>query len=459
MKPGPGARAGADGRAGRAGRDGRDAPDALDDLHGPSDRAVARALPTLTAVQAVVAMGSFALSVLAPQLGVDLGRLGGLGGLLFGVGALASLASGRLIRWLGDLRLAALCTGCVLLAMAGLAAEAMATGGVGAMLWPAALLLGLAFGPETPASASVLMRVTPPARRPWVFSIRQTGNQIGAMAGSLGLPALLPLHAAAPFALVALLAAAVALACLRLARGAGPGTRPVAAPGPTAAADVDAAADAATTTPPGPATAATRSGDHASGLRELAASPALRLLTLTMVVFMANQVCLNLFVMSHAVRHWRLDVPAAAGWVALMQGAGLAGRLLWGRVAQRPGVSTRRLLGGLGLLTGGSGLLLFLWPATPPAAALALLIALLGLSASGWNGVMVAELARLAGPARAGAVTGAALLFGYAGLALAPPGFAVLGGALGTATAFALPLAATAALGARLLWAADRRTA
>ena len=453
MKPGPGARAGADGR------DGRDAPDALDDLHGPSDRAVARALPTLTAVQAVVAMGSFALSVLAPQLGVDLGRLGGLGGLLFGVGALASLASGRLIRWLGDLRLAALCTGCVLLAMAGLAAEAMATGGVGAMLWPAALLLGLAFGPETPASASVLMRVTPPARRPWVFSIRQTGNQIGAMAGSLGLPALLPLHAAAPFALVALLAAAVALACLRLARGAGPGTRPVAAPGPTAAADVDAAADAATTTPPGPATAATRSGDHASGLRELAASPALRLLTLTMVVFMANQVCLNLFVMSHAVRHWRLDVPAAAGWVALMQGAGLAGRLLWGRVAQRPGVSTRRLLGGLGLLTGGSGLLLFLWPATPPAAALALLIALLGLSASGWNGVMVAELARLAGPARAGAVTGAALLFGYAGLALAPPGFAVLGGALGTATAFALPLAATAALGARLLWAADPRTA
>ena len=466
MKPGPGARAGADGRDG-AGRDDRDAPDALDDLHGPSDRAVARALPTLTAVQAVVAMGSFALSVLAPQLGVDLGRLGGLGGLLFGVGALASLASGRLIRWLGDLRLAALCTGCVLLAMAGLAAEAMATGGVGAMLWPAALLLGLAFGPETPASASVLMRVTPPARRPWVFSIRQTGNQIGAMAGSLGLPALLPLHAAAPFALVALLAAAVALACLRLARGAGPGTRPVAAPGLTAAADVDAAADAmddaassaTTTTPASSSSAATRSGDHASGLRELAASPALRLLTLTMVVFMANQVCLNLFVMSHAVRHWRLDVPAAAGWVALMQGAGLAGRLLWGRVAQRPGVSTRRLLGGLGLLTGGSGLLLFLWPATPPAAALALLIALLGLSASGWNGVMVAELARLAGPARAGAVTGAALLFGYAGLALAPPGFAVLGGALGTATAFALPLAATAALGARLLWAADRRTA
>jgi MFS family permease len=396
----------------------------------PSDRAVARTLPAMTAVQAVVAMGSFALSVLAPQLGVELGRLGALGGVLFGVGALASLATGRLIRWLGDLRLAALCMGCVLLAMAGLSVEAAVTGGVRAMLWPAALLLGLAFGPETPASASVLARVTPPARRPWVFSIRQTGNQIGAMAGSLGLPALLAHHAAAPFALVALLAAAVALACLRLVRSDGgtPASAPVA-------------------------------GDRASGLRELAASPALRLLTVTMAVFMATQVCLNLFVMSHAVRHWRLDVPVAAGWVAVMQGAGLAGRLLWGRVAQRPGVSTRRLLGGLGLLTGTSGLMLFLWPATPPAAALAVLIALLGLSASGWNGVMVAEIARLAGPARAGAVTGAALLFGYAGLALAPPGFAALGGAVGTPAAFAVPLVATALLGVRLLWAGSRHPA
>ncbi|RZM01893.1 MAG: MFS transporter [Variovorax sp.] len=406
------------------------------DGDAPSDRAVARTLPAMTAVQAVVAMGTFALSVLAPQLGVDLGRLGALGGVLFGVGALASLATGRLIRWLGDLRLAALCMGCVLAAMAGLAVEAAATGGVRAMLWPAALLLGLAFGPETPASASVLARVTPPARRPWVFSIRQTGNQIGAMAGSLGLPALLAHHAAAPFALVALLAAAVALACLRLVRSDGGGARP---------------------DPSAPVSAS--AGDRASGLRELAASPALRLLTVTTVVFMATQVCLNLFVMSHAVRHWRLDVPVAAGWVAVMQGAGLAGRLLWGRVAQRPGVSTRRLLGGLGTLTGASGLMLFLWPATPPAAALAVLIALLGLSASGWNGVMVAEIARLAGPARAGAVTGAALLFGYAGLALAPPGFAVLGGAIGTPAAFAVPLVATALLGMRLLWAGSRHPA
>lgn len=388
--------------------------------------AIARTLPATAAVQAVVAMGTFALSVLAPQLGVDVQALGVLGSVLFGVGALSSLATGWLIRRFGDLPLAALCMAAVLLAMAGLAGGAMLAGEGGGslspwVLWPAVLLLGLAFGPETPACASVLARVTPLTRRPWIFSIRQTGNQIGAMAGSLALPWLLVQHAALPFALVAALALAVGVWCLRLVTS-------------------DGGAPALATVP----------GD-ASGLRELLRSPALRLLTVTMVVFMATQVCLNFFVMSHAVRHWQLAVPVAAAWVALMQGAGLVGRLLWGRVAQRPGVVTARLLGGLGLLIGCAGGVLFLWPGTPPAAALAVLFVLVGLSASGWNGVMMAEIARIAGPARAGAVTGAALMFGYAGLAIAPIAFAAAGTAWGTAAAYAGLLVATGAMGTTLL--------
>ncbi len=386
--------------------------------------AIARTLPAMTAVQAVTAMGTFALSVLAPQLGVDVQALGWVGSVLFGVGALSSLATGRLIRKFGDLPLAAMCMGAVLLAMLCLAGGAFATRDAGLSawsVWPAVVLLGLAFGPETPACASVLARVTPLARRPWIFSIRQTGNQIGAMLGSLALPLLLLGHAALPFVLVAAFALAVGLWCLRLVTSDG-----------------------------GVPALGSLPGD-ASGLRELLRSPALRLLTLTLVVFMATQVCLNFFVMSHAVRHWRLQVPQAAAWVALMQGAGLVGRLLWGRVAQRPGVVTARLLGGLGVLIGGAGLLLFLWPGTPPAAALALLFVLVGISASGWNGVMMAEIARIAGPARAGAVTGAALMFGYSGLALAPVLFAAAGTAWGTAAAYAGLLMGTGVVGACLL--------
>ena len=385
--------------------------------------AIARILPAVTAVQAVIAMGTFALSVLAPQLGVNVQTLGLLGSVLFGIGALSSLAAGWLIQRLGDLQLAAACMATVMLAMLCLTGEAIGLGPVGWSLWPAVLLLGMAFGPETPASASALARITPVARRPWIFSVRQTGNQIGAMSGSLVLPLLWFEHAAWPFALVAVLGLGVALWCMRLAR--------------RDMAEVAPAAGSATL--------------GVSGLRDLMASPLLRLLTATMLVYMSTQVCLNFFLMSHAVRHWQLPVSTAAGWVALMQATGLVGRLLWGQVAQRSSMSTVRLLGGLGLMMGGTGLLLFLWPHTPPAAALAVLLMAVGLSASGWNGVMVAEVARIAGPSRAGAVTGAVLLFGYSGLALAPVGFAAVGTALGTGTAFAILLASACMMGTCLL--------
>ncbi|WP_047786964.1 MFS transporter [Variovorax paradoxus] len=382
--------------------------------------AIARTLPAMTAVQALVAMGTFALSVLAPQLGVDVQSLGLLGSVMFGIGALSSMMAGWAIRRFGDLQLAGLCMAAVMLAMLCLTVEALGVGPARWSFWPAVFLLGLSFGPETPASASVLSRVTPLARRPWIFSVRQTGNQIGAIFASLLLPLLLVQHAAWPFALVAVLALAVGAWCLGLVRSDG-----------------------------GAPVAPLSSG--ASGLPELVASPMLRLLTLTMLVYMSTQVCLNFFAMSHAVRHWQLPVPVAASWVALMQAAGLVGRLLWGRVAQRPGVSTVRLLGGLGLMIGAAGLPLFLWPGTPPPAALALLFAVVGISASGWNGVMVAEISRIAGSMRAGAVTGAALLFGYAGIAIAPLAFAAMGSAAGTDTAFAVLLGMTGIMGLTLL--------
>lgn len=369
----------------------------------------------MTAVQAVVAMGTFALAVLAPQLGVDLQALGWLGSILFGIGALSSLAAGWLIRKVGDLVLAALCMGAVMVAMLSLT---FATSGW--PLWLAVLFLGLAFGPETPASVSVLARVTPLARRPWIFSVRQTGNQLGAMLGSLILPVLLLQDPSYPFVLVAALSLAVALWCAWLLR-------------------INRFADIEPSVPIARA--------NLSGLHAILTLPLLRLLTLTTVVFMVVQVCLNLFVMSHAVQHWQLSVSSAASLVAVMQGAGLVGRLLWGHLAQRPGLSTLRLLGALGLIMGSAGLVLFLWSGTPPTLLLAVLLALVGLSASGWNGIMMAEIARIVGPSSAGAASGAVLLFGYSGLSVAPAGFAALAASYGTVVVFATLLALAGLMG------------
>ncbi len=414
--------------------------------------ALARTLPAMTAVQAMVAMGTFALSVLAPQLGVEVQALGWLGSVLFGVGALSSLAAGWSIRRFGDLQLAGLCMLAVLLAMLCLAVDAMGLTRLiglnvtGWSLWPAVVLLGLAFGPETPASVSALARVTPLAQRPWVFSMRQTGNQIGAVIGSISLPLLFLHDAAAPFWLVAALSSCVGLWCVRLAAKT---------PAPAMATmPLTTATAVPTASLPANGTASPRHG--ATGLRELANSRPLQRLTVAIVVFMAAQVCLNFFAMSHAVRHWQLPPTTAAAWVAWMQGAGLIGRLLWGYVAQRPGVATGRLLGGLGLLMGAAGLPLFLWPGTPPTVVLASLLGVLGLSASGWNGVMMAEIARIAGAARAGAVAGAVLMFGYSGLALAPLCFAAMGSAIGTSATFVALTAAAGAMGLYLLLSVRR---
>jgi MFS family permease len=379
---------------------------------------LARALPAMTALQATVALGMFALSVLAPQLGLSVPQLGALNTVLFTVGALTALGAGRLLARLGDWNVAALCAVAVAAGMVSL----FVGGPLGP--WIAALLFGLAFGPETPASASALSRLTPAARRPWVFSVRQTGNQIGAMAGSLLLPLLIVANPRLPYVVVSVIAMAMAAWCWWLSRDSRLGQ--------------GAAADSV-------APVSTR-----AALRAVLGSRPLRALSFAALCYTAVQMCLNTFLMSLAVRDWQLDVTTASMWVAGLQAAGLGGRLFWGWLAQRS-TGAARLLGGLGLLMAASGSVVMAWPGAHRGAGLALFVSLLGFSASGWNGVLVAEVSRLTGPRDAGALTGAVLMFGYAGLALSPLAFAELSVAVTMSTAFMGLFAATSIAGLVLL--------
>ena len=378
---------------------------------------LALALPAMTALQAVVALGVFALSVLAPQLGLSVPQLASLNTLMFAVGTATALFSGRLLARWGDWQVAALCASAIAFGMLCLLA-----GGALAP-WAAVLLFGLAFGPETPASAAVLSRVTPAARRPWIFSVRQTGNQIGAMAGSVLLPLLLVMHPRLPYLAVALLASAMAGWCLLLSRD------PRLASGATPA--------------------GSEKGSVRAAFRRMATSRPLQMLAFATLCYTAVQVCLNTFLMSLAVAEWRLGIAQAAGWVAWLQAAGLAGRLFWGWLAQRS-ESAARLLGLLGLMIAATGIALMAGAAGSFGARGAL-IALLGFSASGWNGVLVAEVSRIAGAREAGAMTGGVLMFGFAGLTVAPLAFAAMSSASSMAATFTLLFGAAGIAGAALL--------
>ena len=291
----------------------------------------------------------------------------------------------------------------------------------------AAVPFGLTFGPETPASTSVLARLATAARRPWIFSVRQAGNQAGAMTGSILLPALLTVMPQLPYLFVAVLAVAVAAWCVALSRHA------------------DLARATHSTEQAGVVTAK-------SALKRVLRSRALRSLALATLCYTAVQMCLNTFLMSLAVREWRLGVAQAAGWVAALQAAGLCGRLFWGWLAQRT-ESSARLLGGIGLAMAGAGIALMASPALQLGAISVLLVLLLGFSASGWNGVLVAEVARIAGAREDGTITGAVLMFGYAGLTLAPLTFAALSNGHSMVWAFTVLFACAGAAGAVLVFA------
>ncbi len=54
-----------------------------------------------------------------------------------------------------------------------------------------ALLLGVGYGPITPASSQMLARTTPPERYALVFSVKQTGVPLGGALAGLMVPVVL----------------------------------------------------------------------------------------------------------------------------------------------------------------------------------------------------------------------------------------------------------------------------
>jgi MFS family permease len=106
--------------------------------------------------------------------------------------------------------------------------------------------------------------------------------------------------------------------------------------------------------------------------------------------------------------------------------AGIVGRILWGAVADR-WLSPRAVLGALGVMMSLSIFASSFFSASLPLAAVVLVSVFFGASAVGWNGVYLAEVARLAPAGQVGAITGGTQFFTFFGAVVAPPlfGFAV----------------------------------
>jgi MFS-type transporter involved in bile tolerance (Atg22 family) len=376
----------------------------------------------MTWLQALVALALFAPGMVAPRAHIEVWQLSMFSCAVFAVGIPASFWGGGFIAWMGSLRIASLC------AVAIVASMALASFGSTAGLLAAGLCLGLAFGPETPASAALLARLVTAERRAFVFSVRQTGNQIGAVCGSLALPTIAIVFG--PAWCYAAVAASALLTILLFEW-----LRPVYAGKIVPPPQLDLGARLALVTT-----------DRRIAMLALASMP-----------FSAMQVSLNTVFVTLGTRELGLSHVEAGMALACAQGGGLVGRLGWGLVAMRLNAS-RMVLVVIGLGMTFCAALLGLDGASLGRSWQFAVATLFGLTASGWNGVFVAEIARLAPQDRIGETTGAVLTASYAGLLAAPALVSILDGAASLGAAFfalaCLTLCATLAL----IWGGHDKT-
>jgi len=369
----------------------------------------AAALAVTLAIQVYTSFAATATSVLAPMVAEDLALsptlIGVFVGLIYAGSMVGSLASGGFVLRFGAIRVS---QACMLLCAAGVGIVSLVAPSTSlqpALLVLAAGLLGLGYGPITPASSHVLFRTAPPSRMALTFSIKQTGVPAGAALAGAALPALaLAIGWRATFVGVVALGIAI-----------------------TAIAQAMRATLDADRQPSRPLSI----GAAFAPLKLVFGTPALVELAFTGFVYAATQVCLMSFLVVYLTETLAFPIVAAGLALTVANIGGIAGRIGWGAVADR-WVRPRVLLGAIGIAAGACAFATAAFGVDWPAAATIVVCALFGATAIGWNGVQLAEVARHAPAGQAGTVTGAAGFVTFFGVVLGPPTFALLAALTGS---------------------------
>ncbi|HTS94615.1 MAG TPA: MFS transporter [Stellaceae bacterium] len=382
------------------------------------------ALLATLAIQALASMAVLTPPVLAglaaPAIGVTSERVGIFTAIVY-VGAIVSSAgSGSLLARTGPLRIS---QWCLIACAIGLTAAAS---GEFALVIFGAFAMGLGYGAVTPASSHILIRQTPPHRRAFMFSLKQTGVPVGGvLAGSVVAPLGLALGWQGS-------ALTVAIACVLVAFAVEP-LRP----------RFDR----------GEEKAASAAAGLLAGIRLVLGMPSLRRLALSSMSFSATQLSFATFLVTFLTERAQLSLVTAGAVMAVAQGGGILGRIVLGWIADRL-LPPRRLLGVLGVSMAGAAIATGLITASWPLAAVFAVTAILGATGVSWNGVYLAEIAALAPAGMAGAATGGALSITFLGIVLGPALFSAVVSLSGSyALAFAI-VAGTAFAGGVGAWRA-----
>ena len=369
------------------------------------------------AIQALASLVIFTPPVLAPVAGMEVGvaasAVGVATALIYISSTFAALMSGGVIGRFGPMRVSQLS---LILCAGGIALMVSANAwliGVGA------LIIGLGYGPVTPSSSAILAERVPPNLRAFIFSLKQTGVPIGgAIAGAM-IPALM-LSLGWKAAALATSAMCIALAILIQ-----PWRRAV---------------DAGSRAPDTRAKLGLR-----ATMQLVLSHRRLREMALASLTYSGMQMCLGSFMVVFLHDRVGFGVGSAGAVLAAAMITGIVGRIVWGVVADRL-IKPRTLLGLLGCAMSLAAFAVAAVTSSWPVVLVFAVSVVYGGTAVGWNGVYLAEVARIAPPGQAAAATGASLAMTYFGVVALPLMFWAIVHFTGSyAVAFA-------AVGALTLW-------
>ena len=359
--------------------------------------AVLGPLLAMMLVQTMVAMALVTVPVLTPEiaaaLDIDTATVGLYQSIAFAGAAFLTLMSGSLVLRHGGVRVNQIS---VMLSAAGIG---LAIGGAVPVVALGAVLAGMGYGLATPGASHVLARVTPATRRGLVFSVKQSAVPLGGLVAGVLFPPVAERFGwtwAVALSCCMVLSAALLIQPLR--------------------ARLDDDRDPAHRI---------RIGAPGQSIRLVLATPGLRPLVLVAFSFGAMQLSLFAFLVTFLVERVGLDLVAAGLLFSVMQGAGVVARVGWGWVSDR-WIPARPLLAMLGAGTIASTLAAAAFSGAWPFAGLVAVCAALGLTAVGWNGIYLAEVARVVPIEKVGAATGGVLMFTFVGIVVGPSSFAAI---------------------------------
>jgi predicted MFS family arabinose efflux permease len=151
----------------------------------------------------------------------------------------------------------------------------------------------------------------------------------------------------------------------------------------------------------------------------------LRQIVIASFFFSTMQLCLISFIVTYLIRDIGMTLIRAGMVLSAAQTSGIIGRVVWGALADRV-VKPRLMLGILGIAMSAGALAAAAFSPQWPYSAVLVACALFGAAAIGWNGVYLAEVARVATPEHAGMATGGSLFFTFCGILLGLPTFSLI---------------------------------